>query len=114
MRARPVRGFSVIEALVGVALAGLAMAGLAGVAGLATRSLCLARDAGVALALASERLEALRAGPRADGADTRVAADGTVFARRWQVAGGRGAPLRLSVRVTWGTHAQVLATEVPP
>ena len=107
-------GFSVVEALVGAALAGLALGGLAGVAGLTTRSLGLARDGGVALALATERLEALRAGPRADGTDAQVGADGTVFRRSWQASGGRGDPVRLAVRVAWGGRGLVLTTEAPP
>ena len=114
MTRRHTQGFSVVEALVGAALAGVALAGLAAVAGLATRSLCLARDGGVALALAQERTEALRAGPRANGADTRTAADGTVFRRSWQVTGGRGVPVRLTVQVAWGRRTQGLATEVVP
>ena len=52
---RPRAGFSVVEALVGAALAAIALAGLAAVAGLATASLRLARDTGTALALATER-----------------------------------------------------------
>ena len=107
-------GFSVVEALAGAALAGIAVAGLAAVASLATASLRLARDQGTALALAAERLEALRGGPRAAGADAPVGADGTRFARTWVVEGGRGLPARFAVRVTWGTHAVDLATEAFP
>lgn len=114
MRRTRQRGFSVVEALVGAMLAGLAIAGLAAVASLATRSLCLARDGAVALALAGERLETLRAGGGTNGADSTTAAGGTVFSRRWQLTGGRGGPLHLSVRVAWPTHVQDLATEVPP
>jgi len=111
---RPHAGFSVVEALVGAALAGLALAGLAAVAGLATASLRLARDSGTALALASERLEGLRLGPRADGVDGRAAPDGTRFQRRWTHDGGRGTPERLSVRIAWGRHALALTTEALP
>jgi hypothetical protein len=100
--------------VVGAALAGVALATLAGVAGLATRSLRLARDTSTALALASERLEALRVGPAADGSDVTVMASGTAFARSWRVAGGRGRPVDLSVRVAWGDHALSLGTEVLP
>jgi Tfp pilus assembly protein PilV len=107
-------GFSVVEALAAAALAGIAVAGLVAVASLATASLRLARDEGTALALAAERLEALRAGPRADGADAPVGADGTRFARSWRVAGGRGLPARLAVRIAWDAHAVDLATEVFP
>ena len=111
---RPRAGFTVVEALVGAALAGIALAGLAAVAGLATASLRLARDTGTALALATERLEALRVGPRDVGADSRVGPDGTRFDRSWTGEGGRGAPARLSARVAWGRHALELATEALP
>jgi len=112
-RRRP-GGFSVVEALVGAALAGIALAGLAAVAGLASASLGLARDTGSALALATERLEALRVGPRDTGADSRVGPDSTRFDRSWTSEGGRGAPARLSARIAWGRHALELATEALP
>jgi Tfp pilus assembly protein PilV len=111
---RPRAGFTVVEALVGAALAGIALAGLAAVAGLATPSLRLSRDTGTALALATERLEALRIGPRADGADSRVAPDGTLFSRSWTHQDGRGAPAGLGVRVAWGRHSIELRTEALP
>jgi hypothetical protein len=107
-------GFTVVDALVGAALAGIALAGLAAVAGLATASLRLARDTGTALALATERLEALRVGPRADGADSHAAPDGTRFQRSWTRAGGRGTPARLRVRTAWGRHTLELETEALP
>jgi Tfp pilus assembly protein PilV len=108
------RGYSVVEAMVAAALAGVALAGLAGVACVATMSLRLARDTGTAVALASERLEALRLGPRSDGDDLWTAPDGTVFVRRWRQAGGRGRPATLSARVTWARHAVELGTEATP
>src|SRR5439155_15621999 len=111
---RPRAGFTVVEALVGAALAGIALAGLAAVAGLATASLRLARDTGVALALATERLEALRAGPRAAGSDDRVAPDGTRFSRTWSHSGGRGTPVRLTARIAWGRHTIEVGTEAFP
>ena len=107
-------GFSVAEALVGTALAGIALAALSAVAGLGTRGLALARDTTVAVALASERLEALRTGPRRDGNDTVRAPHGTVFARTWTTAGGRGRPARLAVRVTWERRAVEMGTEALP
>jgi Tfp pilus assembly protein PilV len=112
--ARRARGSSVVEAMVAAALAGIAIAGLAGVARLATNSLRMARNTSTALALASERLEALRAGPRAAGNDSRVAPDGTRFEVAWNVAGGRGEPAALSVRVDWLRHAVTLSTEALP
>jgi hypothetical protein len=101
----------VVDALVGAALAGIALAGLAAVAGLATASLRLARDTGTALALATERLEALRAGPRSAGDDGWTAPDGTSFTRAWDAGGGRGRPTTLSVRVGWGSRAVALGSE---
>ena len=115
MRRRAARaGFTVVEALVGAALAGIALAGLAAVAGLATASLRLARDTGTALALATERLEALRVGPRDAGTDGCVAPDGTSVHRTWSHDGGRGRPVRLSARIAWGRRTLELGTEALP
>ena len=111
---RRARGTSIVEALVAVALAGIAVAGLAGAATVAGRSLRLADQTTTALTLGWERLERLRAGPRADGRDTPVAADGTAFARSWTQSDGRGRPVRLAARVAWGTHAVDVATEAMP
>jgi hypothetical protein len=102
------------EALVAAALAGLAIAALAAGARLATEGQRLARDTSTALALANERLEALRAGPRTDGTDGTIGTDGTTFVRTWQTDGGRGLPVRLDVRVAWRGHALALATEAIP
>src|SRR5207249_3757345 len=73
-----------------------------------------ARNTATALALAGERLEALRVGPRAGGSDGPVAADGTRFVRTWSVVEGRGAPTRLAVRVDWTWRSLTLATEALP
>lgn len=113
-RARSRRGSSVIEAMVAAALAGIAIAGLAGVARLATNSLRMARNTSTVLALAGERLEALRAGPRTAGTETRVAPDGMRFDMAWTIMGGRGEPTALSVRVDWLHHADALSTETFP
>ena len=107
-------GFSVVEAMVATALAGVAVAALAGAAAVATTSLRLARDMGTGIALGSERLEALRVGPRPDGDDAWTAPDGTVFARRWRRSGGRGRPVALAVHVGWGRHGVDLGTEAMP
>ena len=114
MRRPRQRGSSMAEALVAAALAGIALAGLSATAALATRSLRLARDASIALTLATERLETLRAGPRAAGEDVRTGPDGTVFTRTWSVAGGRGRPVELGTRVAWGPHALELSSEALP
>jgi hypothetical protein len=115
MRARRrTRGAAVVDALAGAALAGVALAGLAAVGALTVYSLRLARDTGIALALATERLEALRAGPRDDGEDTTSGPDGTAFRRTWSHAGGRGEPVGLAARVESGRRAVGLETEAYP
>jgi type II secretory pathway pseudopilin PulG len=113
-RRRRADGFSIVEALVAAALAGIALASLSTVAALARRSLVRARDTSVALALATERLETLRIGPRADGSDVQVAAGGTRFVREWTIAEGRGGPTEMRVEVSWRDRVLAVATEVPP
>jgi len=113
VRKRP-RGTSIVEALAAVALAGIAAAGLAGAAAVAGRSLRLADQTTNALTLGWERLERLRAGPRTDGHDAPVGAEGTSFTRSWTQTGGRGRPARLAARVTWGAHAVDVGTEAMP
>jgi len=108
------RGTSVIEALAALALSAIAIAGLAGAARVASQSLRLARDTTVALGLGCERLERLRVGPRANGSDTALGLDGTLFTRSWTQADGRGRPASLSARVQWGRHAVGLVTEAMP
>jgi hypothetical protein len=108
------RGSSLVDAIVGAALAGAALAVIAAAAGVASQGLRLSRDTSAGVALARERLEVLRAGFRADGSDTAVSADGTRFTRVWRVEGGRGAPARLTVRVVWGRRALSFVTEAMP
>jgi hypothetical protein len=108
------RGWAVIDALASLGLAGVAIAGIAATGGLALRTLRVARDTNATIALATERLEALRAGPRANGSDTTTATDGTVFTRTWQVTDGRGHATQLSVDVRGGGRAVALTSEVFP
>jgi hypothetical protein len=104
-----------IEALVGLGLAGVGVAGLAATGAVAVQGLHLARETASAVAFATERLEALRAGPRADGADTVVGSEGTTFSRRWQVTAGRGRPDRLEVEIRWAAGRRLaLTTEAAP
>jgi hypothetical protein len=114
MTARRVSGSALADAIVAAGLAGLAAASLAASAALGTRTLVLVRDTNNALAFAGQRLDALRSGPRLDGADAPVSADGTMFARRWTTGGGRGAPATLAVRVQWGGRTVALDTETLP
>ena len=108
------RGWAVVDALVSLGLAGVAIAGVAGAGGLALRTLRVARDTNAAIALATERLEALRAGPRANGSDTTSTADGTVFTRTWQTTDGRGQATPLWVDVKGGVRTLALASEAFP
>ena len=108
------RGSAIVDALVGAALAAIAIAGLAGTATVAARGLRLARDTGTALALANERLETLRAGPRVDGEDRWQAPDGTTFTRTWTTTGGRGRPAALATRIGWGARSFALGSEAMP
>jgi hypothetical protein len=103
------RGSSVVEALVALGLAGIALAGLAGAAASAGHHLRLARARDTAVGLAVSRLEALRAGPRADGTDTIGP-----FVRRWWADDGRGDAAAVDVEVAWGTRVVRLASEVSP
>jgi hypothetical protein len=73
-----------------------------------------ARADAAAVALATDGLECLRAGPRADASDAPVGADGTRFARTLAVAAGRGRPDRLAASVAWGGHQATLASEAWP
>ena len=107
------RGFSLVEVLVAIALCGMAAGGLALATTTAVPVLQQARETTTALDLASARLEALRAGPRADGADT-VTVGGTSFARAWRTTDGRGLPSSATVDVAWGGRSLRLATEVLP
>ena len=108
------RGTSIVEAIVAAGLGGIAVACLAASTGVATRTLRLARETAMALALADARIEMLRASPRVDGADTWTSADGTRFDRDWTVTAGRGLPARLDARIRWLTHTVQVDTEAMP
>src|SRR5262245_15007121 len=106
-------GFAVVEALVALVLAAIAVAALTAVAGVGGHHVRLARERGIAIALASDRLDALRAGPRDSGSDAVVVA-GTRYTREWSSTGGRGLPVHLEVEVTWdGGHAALASDAFP-
>lgn len=107
-------GSAIAEALVAVTLVALAAASIASTAAAVVRSLVLARDLTTAQTLATERLEALRIGPRLDGSDVQAGAGGVDFARRWTVEDGRGLPARLAVEVAWRNHRLLHTTETLP
>jgi hypothetical protein len=102
-----------VEALVALGLAAVAAGTLAAVATASGTALVTARRDGVATALATERLDGLRAGPRTAGSDAASSA-GSTFARRWTASDGRGRPDGLGVEVAWPGHRLVLATEALP
>jgi hypothetical protein len=95
-------------------LTALAAGALAAVAAHTGRALVTARHDALATTLALAGLDTLRAGPRTDGADTVIAGDGTSFARRWTVRGGRGRPDAFDVETAWPGHELALATEALP
>ena len=93
-----------------VALAAGAVAAVAATSG---GLLVAARRDAAASSLARERLDALRGGPRDDGADT-VAAAGALFTRTWTTTPGRGSPDRFVVTLAWPGHGVALASEALP
>ena len=93
-----------------VALAGGTVAAVAATSG---GLLVAARRDAAASSLGRERLDALRAGPRDDGADTVVAA-GALFTRTWTTTPGRGSPDRFVVTLAWSGHGVTLAGEAMP
>lgn len=97
---RAERGMAVAEALAALGVTAVALAGLAATAAAAVRHLGMARDRAAALALATDQLDVLRAGPRGDGRDEPVVGP-TAFVRTWETAGGRGRPVLLRVEVAW-------------
>jgi hypothetical protein len=97
-------------ALVLVAMTGGALAAVMATSG---RALVAARRDATGVALAVGRLETLRAGSRANGADVGTL-DGVDFVRTWTVAPGRGRPDALAVDVGWPGHAIAIRTETMP
>jgi hypothetical protein len=97
-----------------VILVSLAAGTIAATAVAGGRMLVDARRDATAVALALAGLDALRAGPRLDGADAPTGGDGTVYARDWRVAAGRGRPDLLEVGIAWPGHRLDLATAVLP
>jgi len=74
------------------------------------RALVAARRDATGVTLAVARLESLRAGPHASGADG-APFDGIDFVRTWTVVPGRGRPDAFTVDVGWPGHAVLLGSE---
>lgn len=107
------RGFAVVEALVALLVLAVAVAGLTASAAAAIRHVRLARERSTALALAMDRLDGLRAGPRDAGRD-EIDLAGMRYVRTWSSAGGRGEPWRLAVEVMWlGGHVDLESEAYP-
>lgn len=102
-----------MEALAALGVTAVALAGLSATAASAMRHVRLARDRSAALTLAADRLDALRAGPRADGRDEPVVG-ATSFVRTWETGGGRGDAALLRVQVTWADGSVRLASGAYP
>ena len=106
-------GFAIVEALVAVLLTAIALAALTAGAGAGARPRPGSTGVRLAVALATDRLDMLRAGPRDAGTED-VAVGGTVFVRTWRAEGGRGAPVQLHVEVEWPAGHVTLESEVFP
>ena len=111
--ARRERGVAIVEALAALGVTAVALAGLTATAAAGVRHIRLSRDRGAALALAVNRLDALRAGPRADGRDEPVVGS-TAFVREWETGGGRGEVAVLRVRVAWAEGSVQIASGAFP
>lgn len=106
-------GVALVEALVALMLAAVGAATLCAAAAAAVRHVRLARERSAAVALAVDRLEALRAGAREGGSD-EIDVAGTRYTRDWRSAGGRGAPAALHVEVVWaGGHVRLESGAYP-
>lgn len=97
MRSR--RGSGIVEALVGMALAGLAIGALAASVLVGMRALALARGVGAQVAATHDGLERLRRRPPGETND--LVGTMPVVARRCERAAGRGRPDALTVESTW-------------
>lgn len=92
----------------------LAAGGVAAVAATSGRTLVAASRDAIATALALDRVEHWRAGPRGDGTDVVTGGDGTAYARQWTTIAGRGRPDSVDATIAWPSHAIALGTEALP
>jgi len=111
------RGFSVIEALVALAVVAFGLIGVAGLHALMSRNADVAKQRSEAVRLAQQQIESMRsyttiaaAGGQpswdglANGADNTTT--NATFARAWTIAGSASDPMRrVSVNVTWTDRA---------
>jgi len=106
-------GFALVEALVAMLLTAIALGSLSAGAAAGVRAVRDARERSAAVVLASDRLDALRAGPRDSDSDEVVVA-GVRYDRNWRSDDGRGAAAHLSVEVAWERGHVVLESEAFP
>jgi len=109
---RDQHGFSLAEALVGLALLSLAAGMLATSVRTAAGALALARDTGAAVVAAQDALGHMQAGVRTSGNDT-LAGEPRIT-RSWTWTSGRGRPGTAVVRAGWGSHEIVLESALWP
>lgn len=131
LRCRPSNGFSLIEVLLAVLLMGSALSGLGHLIVLAVRANASARASTMAVALATQKMEELRAGVDwepiggsiqvsvagfSDTLDDRGAPAGNdaAFVRRWSVEPLPSEPLRSRVLRVRVVHVAGAADRVPP
>jgi len=105
-------GFGLVEALVALALAAIAFGALAASAHVAVQSFRRSAAHQAAGIAALDRLEALRAGARASGADTVPGPP--VVSRAWRVAAGRGRPDDLTTDAQADGSRVILETRAWP
>lgn len=106
-------GFALVEALVAMLLTAIALGSLSAGAAAGVRAVRDARERSAAVVLATDRLDALRAGPRDSDSDEVVVA-GVRYDRDWRSDDGRGAATHLSVEVAWERGHVVLESEAFP
>lgn len=111
------RGFTIIEALVALAVVAFGLMAVAGMQGMLARNVDVAKQRSEATRLAQERIEVLRAytviaasGGQASwdglagGTDTTIT--NAAFTRAWTLAGTASDPMRrVSVSVTWADRS---------
>lgn len=119
------RGFTIVEALVALAVIAFGLLGMVGLQAVMSRSADVSKQRAEAVRLAQERIEAMRSytsieavagqttwADLANGADVPATTSNTPYARSWTVSGTTGDPMRrVSVTVAWtdrGGEAQTV------
>jgi hypothetical protein len=111
-----VRGFGLVEALVGAALGALALGVLASAVAVGARALVLARGVGAQVVAVHDGIERLRHAPAGEVLET--VGDGPAIDRRSAREDGRGRTDAFTVETSWAAtmepHRFAVATERAP